>query len=197
MRLVAIGGEPATGKTTLMLKYRKALSRPAYFKWGRLMVEQHVREKLLIFGNYQEEDTFAGTDKLSMAVQPDAVQFVSRAKHGVFGGYTFLFEGDRLFNSSFLGECSKYFHTMSVVVLVASPELLSMRHSQRGDTQGETFLKSRRTKVENILKNYPSAEVWQSAEQDALVDRLQNLIQPKESPCPFESISLCESEPTI
>lgn len=94
--LVAVGGSPGTGKTTLLRKYMEggdwSLCHPA-----KLVSAMYNPEKsLYILGKYEEGETFAGTDRLSMAAQP-AVQNWVQSHH-----CNVLFEGDRCFNLSFI-----------------------------------------------------------------------------------------------
>jgi hypothetical protein len=45
-------------------------------------------------------------------------------------------------------------HDMSIIYMKADPSTLDERHVSRADNQDEKFLKSRRTKINNILSNF-------------------------------------------
>jgi hypothetical protein len=102
-----------------------------------------------VLGKYEEGETFAGTDRLSMAVQPIAQEFASETKANL------LFEGDRIFNQSFLEFCMKLPGIdLQVVYLKAPKSILEQRYKERGSDQSEQFLKGRETKYSNILSNF-------------------------------------------
>ena len=94
-KIIAVGGVPATGKTTLIKSILNNFKPLTKFKFGLI---QGVRSKLLriyVIGVY-DNSTFAGTDKLSMACQPDFFKFVNKLSDNDL----VIFEGDRLFNQS-------------------------------------------------------------------------------------------------
>lgn len=148
-KIVAIGGEPGTGKTTLMRKFMEG------YEWTSVEVEKLVSAMyceqldLYVLGKYEENEVFAGTDRLSMAVQPNAVKFVNETKSNI------IFEGDRVFNQSFLeflvGQPST---SVDIVYLTASESVLHHRYNERGSNQSETFLRGRKTKYQNLLTNF-------------------------------------------
>jgi hypothetical protein len=95
-KLIAVGGQPGTGKTTLFRKFMEGKTwievEPA--KMVSAMYNEEM--DLYILGKYQEGETFAGTDRLSMAVQPELQKWIQTHNCNI------LFEGDRVFNQSFL-----------------------------------------------------------------------------------------------
>ncbi|MEK9697068.1 MAG: hypothetical protein VW270_15000 [Candidatus Poseidoniales archaeon] len=79
-KVIAIGGVPATGKTTLMRRILKEWGpfkpiEPVIndVKLPMLVDENH---RLHILGKYDIGETFAGTDRLSMSIQPIATEFL-------------------------------------------------------------------------------------------------------------------------
>lgn len=153
LKVIAIGGEPATGKTTLVKRFIKE-SRLEFkrIREGKLLDLLYNEESdIYVLGIYEEGlGTFQGTDKLSMAVQPDAISFFDNLKNGKV-----IFEGDRLFNSKLLSYLSEKFpgEDLKILVLVASDKTLNERHIYRKDNQDDTFKNSRKTKIRNILSN--------------------------------------------
>jgi hypothetical protein len=84
-----------------------------------------------------------------MAVQPVATEFVKGTTSNI------LFEGDRIFNQSFLEMCMKLPETdLQVVYLKVPDATLKQRYVDRGSDQSETFLKGRATKYSNLLSNF-------------------------------------------
>lgn len=148
-KLVAVGGQPGTGKTTL---FRKFMENHTWEKVEpkKMLPALYCKElDLYILGKYEDGETFAGTDRLSMAVQPIASEFVRETTSNI------LFEGDRIFNQSFLELCMGLPNVdLQVVYLKAPKNILEARYKERGSDQSEQFLKGRETKYSNILANF-------------------------------------------
>lgn len=148
-KLIAVGGQPGTGKTTLFRKFMEGK------KWiecepAKLISAMYNEEMdLYILGKYQEGETFAGTDRLSMAVQPEVQKWIQTINSNI------LFEGDRIFNQSFLEFSMSLGQTdLQVVYLKAPKEILEQRYKDRGSDQSEQFLRGRETKYSNLLSNF-------------------------------------------
>lgn len=148
-KIVAVGGSPGTGKTTLFRKFMEN-KEWEFVEPKKLLPALYNKElDLYILGKYEEGETFAGTDRLSMAVQPTAQEFVMECTSNI------LFEGDRIFNQSFLEFCSALPNTdLRVLFLKVPKEILEDRYKERGSDQSETFLKGRETKYSNLLANF-------------------------------------------
>ena len=148
-KIVAVGGQPGTGKTTLFRKYMEGkqwiVGEPAKL----VSASYNVERDLYILGKYDEGETFAGTDRLSMAVQPHLQEWVASNNCNI------LFEGDRVFNQSFLEFCMKLPNTDLQVVYLKTPKaILEQRYKDRGSDQSEQFLRGRETKYSNLLSNF-------------------------------------------
>ena len=148
-KLIAVGGQPGTGKTTLFRAFMQN------HEWERVEPKKMLPAlyckalDLYVLGKYEDGETFAGTDRLSMAVQPIAQCFVTETKSNI------LFEGDRIFNQSFLEFSMGLPDTdLQVVYLKVPDDMLKQRYADRGSDQSETFLKGRATKYSNILSNF-------------------------------------------
>ena len=148
-KIIAVGGQPGTGKTTLFRKYMEGkdwiVGEPAKL----VSASYNADRDLYILGKYEEGETFAGTDRLSMAVQPPLQEWI--ASHNC----NILFEGDRVFNQSFLEFCMGLPNTdLQVVYLKAPKDLLEQRYKDRGSEQSDQFLRGRETKYSNLLSNF-------------------------------------------
>jgi broad-specificity NMP kinase len=148
-KLIAVGGQPGTGKTTLFRKFIEGK------KWievepAKLVSALYNEEMdLYILGKYQEGETFAGTDRLSMAVQPELQKWIQTHNCNI------LFEGDRIFNQSFLEFAMGLPNTdLQVIYLKTPKEILEQRYKDRGSDQSEQFLRGRETKYSNLLSNF-------------------------------------------
>ena len=151
MKIIGLGGEPATGKTTLFKNLRNKLGKPKHFKFKMVRGELYEVEPRNIFmlGVY-DDGTFSGTDRLSMAVQPQVMDFL-KAINKDFKNPIVLFEGDRLFNKSFIKAIKERYDT-ALYLTIANEKEKQRRHVSRGDTQSDKWLKGRKTKIANILK---------------------------------------------
>jgi dephospho-CoA kinase len=148
-KLIAIGGLPASGKTTIMKEFMKGkeLEKQTPKELVITMYDKHY--KLHIVGDYSDpNEQFPGLDRLSMAVQPKAIEFLNETTANV------LFEGDRLFTASFLEVASelvdKGLLDLKILMVNADPAIVEQRHKDRNDSQTEKFLKGRATKYDNI-----------------------------------------------
>lgn len=159
MRVAALIGEPATGKSTVAKSIISTLG-PG-FEITKGLLKRTVYNNTHVLGLYPEGEKFGGTDRLSMAVQPYAEIFIKGLKACGNDLSTVFFEGDRLGNLKFLNFVKEHAR-LRVFVLTADEELKKQRHIDRGDTQSETFLKGRKTKIENILKAFPYARVLEN-----------------------------------
>lgn len=164
MKLIGIVGEPATGKTTLVRAVLKRLGNEyTPFKY-RLVYGRQYPSGLFVLGIYRDGEMFGGTDRLSMAVQPDAIRFLKKVPDHA----TVLFEGDRLTRAGFLRAAGE---GLLLFVLEASPSEKEKRHRQRADSQKPTFHRSRATLVQRIASDFPS----QRLRNETATDLAQNV----------------------
>ena len=125
MKVIAIGGEPGSGKTSLMRKIINKFELNPKYDQFKLVPYLH-NNKYYVLGKYEEGEVFSGTDRMSMAVQPEAVKFLASVpKDSVI-----LFEGDRLFNTSFLEHCVENYDT-NIVYLSTDKEVRIERYKER------------------------------------------------------------------
>lgn len=155
LRIVGIGGEPATGKSSLVRSIIVEAGPSAPLHFGLLRGTYYAARHLFVFGLY-EGKTFDGTDRLSMAVQRDAENYV-RTLVKRHPDARVLFEGDRLFNAKFLNVCMEAARASSgehlFLCLEADEAEKGRRHVERGDSQTEKFLRGRATKYRNLVED--------------------------------------------
>jgi broad-specificity NMP kinase len=148
-KIIAVGGQPGTGKTTLFRKYMEGKTWQETAPAKLVVANYNTERDLYILGKYDDGETFAGTDRLSMAVQPPLQEWIASHNCNV------LFEGDRVFNQSFLEFCMGLPNTDLLVVYLKAPkEILEQRYKDRGSDQSEQFLRGRETKYSNLLSNF-------------------------------------------
>lgn len=147
MKVIAIGGEPGSGKTTLMKEIINHYGvEPKYDAFK--LVPYLQKENIYVLGKYEEGEVFSGTDRMSMAVQPEAIKFLA----SVPSDSVVLFEGDRLFTASFLEHCLDNYD-LKIVYLSTTKQIREERYKERGSNQNETWLQGRETKISNIMSN--------------------------------------------
>lgn len=144
---VAVCGLAGVGKTTIMRKFMEGK------KWEEQQPTKLLRTyynkdlDLFLLGIYNDE-LYSGTDRLSMAVQPDVENWLNTHNSNV------LFEGDRLSNISFLTYVSNLSRTNFKIYYIEIPkELREKRYKERGSNQTQKILKSRETKYKGIINN--------------------------------------------
>ena len=157
VRVIAMGGEPATGKTTLMFKLISMADDWKICKPEKLLDAMYSEKlNLYILGKYADDgNVFQGTDRLSMAVQPDAEKFfvgLEYASNADGHNVNVIFEGDRLFNGKMLDRLSELFpNDFKILILTVKDSTLDQRHIDRKDDQDDKFKNSRKTKISNIM----------------------------------------------
>ena len=144
MKLVYLIGIPGTGKSTVMKEFMR------HFDWKQERVtdllDTHICGSVRVLGKYEEGETFSGTDRLSMAVAPKAIEWAeTRPDEIVFG------EGDRLNNKGFFEACKPELHILHLTV---SDEEREKRYKKRGSEQPEKFIQTCRTKCKNIVESF-------------------------------------------
>lgn len=166
MKVFAFMAEPGAGKTTLMRRIMKELG-PFQEQFKKFpLVDYHQNGNMYVLGRYEEGELFAGTDRLSMAVQPQAVAFLE----SLSPDSVVFFEGDRLCNQSFLEHClSKY--AVEIMYLKVSKETREERFKERGSNQNEQFIRSRETKLGNLRSNFELQAVTTTFKNENIDDQ--------------------------
>jgi uridine kinase len=179
MEVFAIGGEPGSGKTTLMKKIIEHYGVEPKYEAFKL-VPYLQRNNIYILGKYEEGEVFSGTDRMSMAVQPEAIKFLATLPSNA----VVLYEGDRLFTASFLEHClDKY--NLKIIYLSTTKDIRVERYKERGSNQNATWLQGRETKIANIMTNMTLMFNTHSyvnntlEEQKHILDAILNMIESK------------------
>lgn len=89
---------------------------------------------------------FPGTDRLSMAIQPKAIDWVRTAPVPILVG-----EGDRLATQAFLAALFASTTEATVLLLVCPEDVAAERRRGRGSAQSEQWLRGRRTKIDRLV----------------------------------------------
>lgn len=173
--IIAVSGEPGTGKTTMMWRFIDEYNWINVEPKKSLPCLYNEELDLYILGKYEKGEVFAGTDRFSMSIQPIATEFVQSTSSNI------LFEGDRLTNGKFYDMLLSLSDTeVNFVVMTAKKNILKERYESRGSNQSETFLKGRKTKIDNILTNFEYMDHIQSFPNDTYDDQSQIISYLKE-----------------
>lgn len=166
-QFIAICGEPGTGKTTLMRRLIEGFIPGVEFESGLVRGVYFEKRKIILLGVYRDDEVFAGTDRLSMAVQPQVITWLKRINdHSSYSNHTVVFEGDRLSSKKLFDAIRDYGIRREIFFLKVSEEERKRRYVLRGSNQAETFLRGRITKVENLSKAYPHYNLNNETESD-------------------------------
>ena len=177
MIVIAIGGEPGCGKTTLMRRVIELINPEPKYNEIKL-VPYMQKDNIYILGKYEDGEVFSGTDRMSMAVQPEAIKFLAYLpEHSIL-----LYEGDRLFTASFLEHCVERYET-KIIYLKTDKSVRQDRYKERGSEQNETWLAGRETKVSNIMTNFTlmfNTETFPNntlEEQERVFEYIKNIVE--------------------
>ena len=174
LKVVAIGGAPGSGKTALMRAWMQNWARQTRSVWDKKysdvkLVPFMQSGNLVVLGKYDEDEVFGGTDQISMAAQPRAVEFLEHWSKCECSP-TIIFEGDRLFNASFLEHCVDRYDT-TILYLDTDRGLREQRYKSRGSHQSPTWLAGRESKISNVLSNLTLQEHIVKMKNNSLRDQ--------------------------
>lgn len=145
--IITIIGQPTSGKTTLVRSIIKGLgSYKECEPFPLFKCQEH--NDILIIGRYPENETFGGTDKLSYGTISKFRDFINEQ---VKSYRHIIYEGDRFSNNL---EYVLDNYDAICYTLIVNAEEEKRRHKLRNDTQSETWLKGRRTQIDNFRKNF-------------------------------------------
>lgn len=148
MIVVAVIGVPGTGKSTLLRRWMRL--RNWTCETPVKLLDSHVSEDgLRVLGKYEEGGVFCGTDRLSMAVQPKVIEYLSDNDDRAV-----VFEGDRLTSVKFFQTVVELGHRLHIIELTTSSEELCERYVKRGSNQSPSFIKGCVTKIENVKAEF-------------------------------------------
>jgi shikimate kinase len=160
MKVVYMIGLPGCGKSTVMKEFMKeydwTADRPVD------LLDSHISDNIRVLGKYEEGQTFSGTDRLSMAVSPQAVKYVETRPDE-----TLLGEGDRLNNKGFFNACGD---DLTILHLTVSDTERQRRYKERGSDQSEKFIQTVRTKVGNIVEEFGNRQTLFGEEKGCVVE---------------------------
>lgn len=146
MKVIYLIGLPGCGKSTVMKQFMELVGGEWKADRPIDLLDSHVSGHYRVLGKYEEGEVFCGTDRLSMAVSPKAVEFLSTKPDEVIVG-----EGDRLNNAGFFEEAGD---DLTIIHLTVSDEERERRYKERGSDQSDKFIQTVRTKCSNILERF-------------------------------------------
>lgn len=163
MKLVYIIGIPGTGKTTIMKELMKRIHDGEWKKERPVdLLDTECYGNYRVLGKYDEERTFSGTDALSMAVSPKAVEWIKTKPDEIIFG-----EGDRLNNKSFFEAAGD---DLTIIHLTVSDSERERRYIERGSDQSDKFIQTVRTKCANILNVFGETQTLFGTEEGCVVE---------------------------
>lgn len=162
MKVIYLIGMPGTGKSTVMKEFMATQSGEWKMDRPIDLLDTHINGKIRILGKYEEGETFSGTDRLSMAVAPKAIEWISTQPDELIVG-----EGDRLNNAGFFEACGD---NLTIIHLTVSDEERERRYKERGSDQSEKFIQTTRTKCANIIERFGDQQTLFGEEKGCVVE---------------------------
>ena len=171
--VIAIAGEPATGKSTLMKSLMLQLKDiPMADRWEDVPCLVFKKDKVCILGVY-DGGVFGGTDRLSMTIIEKAEKTLFNHAHdAAWGSWSIWLEGDRLSNNRFFNYVIDQKIPHKFFMLIAAHDMLKVRHSAR-DNQNAGWVKGRRTKYLNLAE-VPAFD-FEQLPSNTITDMLTNV----------------------
>ena len=123
------------------------------------MVKGRIYEEwgLAVIGTYEPDKDFGGTDRLSMGVVPDFLDYLEAE-----GRRCVLWEGDRLCSPSIFSRVESRVSSLVAVSLQCEPSTLQSRRTKRDTDPDPSWLKSRETKCANMDDQLAGVLEWEN-----------------------------------
>jgi len=165
-RIIAIGGEPGTGKTKLMKDIMNDFTLTP-FSYGYVKGLYDEYKKVYFIGVF-DGSIFDGTDRLSRKAITDFTKFLDYADGIV------VFEGDTLFNNKLL----LMNYPFIKLVLTASNEVRGIRLQLKGNNQPQGYINKKITKLNNIIKGHPDIVILNNdGDNTENINKIKNYIR--------------------
>jgi len=147
--LAYIIGIPGAGKSTLTAATLQHLTPATRTTPFAHTVYRDTTGNIIAAQPGAPHHTFPGTDRLSMGIQPHALNWLNTQPAPVI-----LAEGDRLGNLKFLTAAHTAGHTVTVIHLITPPDTATARRATRTTQPHETWVTGRHTKIRNIVTRW-------------------------------------------
>ena len=164
MKMIYMIGLPGSGKTTVMRKFMSEYEWKNDKPADLLDTQISSKNKLRVLGKYEDDQVFGGTDRLSMAVAPKAIEWL---QNNLTSDENIVGEGDRLNNQKFFETCGD---RLTILHLTVSDEERKRRYKERGSDQSEKFIQTVKTKCKNIIEKFGDQQTLFGVEKGVVVE---------------------------
>lgn len=162
MKIVYLIGMPGSGKTTVMRKFMSDYS------WSNdkpiELLDTQISNSIRVLGKYEDDQVFGGTDRLSMAVAPKAIEWMQTI---LSSNEKIVGEGDRLNNQKFFETCGD---RLTILHLTVSDDERKRRYKERGSDQSEKFIQTVKTKCKNITEKFGDKQTLFGIEKGIVIE---------------------------
>lgn len=170
--VIAIVGVPGVGKTALMQSYLATLAEEwKPFQCGLIRGREYTTLSLHVLGKYQDGEIFAGTDRLSMAMQRDVPAYF-RYFHG-----SILAEGARVTTHPFFNCALAAGKQVVLIELVGDLSTIAQRRTARSQ-QKATWVKGQTTRIHHVIRAFMYRVLfyrWDNTTPEALAHNIEQL----------------------
>lgn len=177
MKVIVVGGYPGSGKSTIMRGVISELEQEGHrFQLQKKgIISWMESDKIILLGSYLPDETFPGTDRFPMNVQPEAYKTFLEWKSSK-SNKTIVFEGDRLFNEKMLLFLNENGFNVVLCIVFMARNLLEERRNQRSE-QNASWRKGRETKVDRIAMVHPVHHHLQNSTKEEQEQSISELVQ--------------------
>jgi len=170
MRIVYVIGIPGAGKSTALQSAIDSMDWDEPTQQEKPIPHLYYGNSTIQLGRLRSNG-FGGTDALGMAINPQAIDFISTVPANLVIG-----EGDRLANLKFLRAAAEH-GDLKVLWIDTDPHVAKERARQRARTlgvpeQSDTFRKSRLTKTLNLISQVPYVRIDGNQSRQHISDQI-------------------------
>lgn len=177
MRIVAVVGEPASGKTSLVRALLAGLGPYYGGRFGLLRYREYPEARLMVLGDYAPELPWPGTDIFDERARAYLRLLLEDGHEWLPADTTLLWEG-LLFVEPLLLETARCRHDLTLVRLQASDATLEARYAARANYDYPHWLPQLRQRLDGYARDCRTVCLPSETDEDQRrnLERLRGLL---------------------